>query len=150
MRTNPEGSDSDQESIPHSLWGTKQEHMERRKMSSAAIDAERWVKAPGKGRGKPGEQIYAAEKAFKGIAAWRIKDAFYGRAGSWGVSAYLELRDAYERWEAKERARQDAETRNTIDLLSLQRERLSKADPLANQDHIAALDRAILALSRED
>ncbi len=146
MHTNQERKDSNQESIPHSLWGTKTEQVERSTMSSAAIDCERWVKAPGKGRGSPGQQIHTAEKALKGVAPWRIKDAFYGRAGSWGVKAYLELRDAYERWEAKERARHDAETRTAIDALRSQRERLSVEDPAGNKAHIDALDYALQRL----
>lgn len=138
---------TNREPIPHKLWGTKHEQPERAPMSNAAIDCERWVKAPAQGRGSPGQQIHAAAKAFKGVAHWRIKDAFYGRAGSWGVTAYLELRDAYERWEEKERARHDAKTRDAIAALSAQRERLAAEDAVGNQGHIAALDYALQRLS---
>lgn len=119
-------------------------------MSSAALDCEQWVKAPSQGQGSPGEQIHAAVKALKGVPHWRIRDAFYGNAGSWGVAAYLQLRDAYDRWEAKQHDRLSAETRAAIEALSVQRERLSQTDPELHQVHIAALDVAIERLSRGD
>lgn len=150
MSIDPEHIHTDQESIHHRLWRTKQEHSERDAMSTAALDCEAWVKAPSKGRGSPGQQIHAAAKALKGVPHWRIKDAYYGRAGSWGVTAYLQLRNAYERWEAKQREHHDAETRAAIEALSLQRERLSEADPVGNQRHVAALTYALQRLGGVD
>lgn len=122
-------------------------------MSTVALDCQGWVKAPSRGKGSSGEQIYKAEAALneklprkEQVPHWRIREAFYGRAGNWKADAYIQLRNAYERWEA----RQSAKKRAAIEALCEQRQRLSETDPDRNQAHIAALDYALQRLSGGD
>ncbi|MFN3169271.1 MAG: hypothetical protein ACE37E_01100 [Hyphomicrobiales bacterium] len=143
MHFNLESIRSNQEQIP-----TKSE---RDTMSNAALDCQEWVQAPSSGKGSSGQQIYAAWKAFNDalprnhepIKYWRVKAAFHGKAGSWGVAAYLQLRDAHDRWKAKREQTLSANARAAIEVLAAQREYLSAVDAEGHQEQIDGIDYAI-------
>lgn len=126
-------------------------------MNSIAIDCERWVKKPSKGKGSSGQQIHIADKALNKdlprddrVPHWRIREAFYGRAGNWKADGYMQLRNAYERWEARREALKTEQDRVVIEALLEQRQRLTETDPVRNQRHVAALDYALQRLGGED
>lgn len=127
-------------------------------MSCAALDCKEWVEEPSQGKGSAGVVINTAFNAFNDglkrkdqIPYWRFKAAYYEKAGSWGVGAYLEMRDAYDRWKAKQEANRyealSQDARDAIAALSSLREQLAQTDPGLHQEQIAALDYTIWELS---
>lgn len=133
----------------HNLW-REPSKSEVDAMNSITANAQEWATEPGSGKGTVKAQLLAAERALKGVPAWRIREAFYGRAGSWGAAAFVEMGNAYERWKAKQAERLSAETRDAIAALSSQREYLASTDETLHQEQIAALDYAISRLSSGD
>lgn len=55
-----------------------------------------------------GAQIQKAAKALGYPAhSWRVREAWYGRAGCWSAQAMRDLQDAFTRWFEREQSRLD-------------------------------------------
>ena len=99
--------------------------------------------------GEPGggtikaQQNRAAENLGYPRGHWRIREAWYGEAGSWSCWAVEELRLRYDNWKAAtEREARHISTEQRKRLSSL-RYALAETDPDAFGPEIAALDDAI-------
>lgn len=94
-------------------------------MSNAiAVEAQQIVRqAAGNTAGKTVvAQQRAAEIALGYTAgSWRIREAWYGRAGGWSAQAIRDLQDRYLAWRDREEARQSRQ--DAIDRIVLQQTR---------------------------